>query len=441
MGETCAFISDDFFRQGNYIRPLGTGSYGHVDLFENFQGRQYAIKTQPYRNYGGEYGIIPSSLIESDILVRLQDSPSFVHLNGICTNEDKLIIVMEPLTVSLADLVLKHKIGPKSRLAMFPKLLSDLVRAGSILEQLNIGHYDIKPENILLKWPDTTKQPDFKLIDFGISRMQVPEVNFNKEIVTLNYRSPELLAGRDRNTFELSKVDVWSIGMFLLTFLNGQNPFDQIYDPRELLNQFGLSPRDVKEGKVSGSYPIGSHPEILQSMLMYNPLERISSTELAHRLGLRVILPRPFPEPEVRTTRDIDELFSLERWSVPFMLTAIEIRGRLPTKIEGYMDEEVLLTAARIASVYIQDNPLTIIEVCNRTRRKSPQEIEKLEKFILHQIQFQVYNSRLTEKIVELFKVFDSSFDIIRYLKSLPFGYFDRPISEWFKETKCPTFA
>jgi len=72
---------------------------------------------------------------------------------------------------------------------------------------MRIIHRDLKPANILLSGPNN----EFvKLADFGLARaFSIPIKPYTKEVVTMWYRSPELLL---RFNEYATPVDIWSAG-------------------------------------------------------------------------------------------------------------------------------------------------------------------------------------------------------------------------------------
>ena len=106
-----------------------------------------------------------------------------------------------------------------------------LLQLGSAVEFLHehwILHRDLKTSNILMN-----NRGEIKIADFGMARMcgDPPPNNLTQLVVTLWYRSPELLLG---TTIYDSSVDMWSIGCIfgeLLTknpLLQGKNEVDQL---------------------------------------------------------------------------------------------------------------------------------------------------------------------------------------------------------------------
>jgi cell division cycle 2-like protein len=106
-----------------------------------------------------------------------------------------------------------------------------MLQLGSAVEFLHehwILHRDLKTSNILMN-----NRGEIKLADFGMARFcgDPPPENLTQLVVTLWYRSPELLLGA--TTYD-SSVDMWSLGCIfgeLLTrnpLLQGKNEVDQL---------------------------------------------------------------------------------------------------------------------------------------------------------------------------------------------------------------------
>lgn len=118
--------------------------------------------------------------------------------------------------------------GEDTQIILAKCLLSSL----SYMHEKGCLHRDIKPGNILVD--DSGTDINFILSDFGISRgPNIPVTNnrFTTDVITLQYRPPELLIGFDMYTPE---VDVWSVGCTLYEFatkeilFNGRNELSQL---------------------------------------------------------------------------------------------------------------------------------------------------------------------------------------------------------------------
>lgn len=114
-------------------------------------------------------------------------------------------------------------------------LLSQLTSALAYLHDQHILHRDLKTSNLLLN-----NLGELKLADFGMARYtsSPPPRHLTQLVVTLWYRSPELLLGARSYT---AAIDVWSLGCIfaeLLTtepLLRGKNEVSQLSEIFTLL--------------------------------------------------------------------------------------------------------------------------------------------------------------------------------------------------------------
>ena len=112
----------------------------------------------------------------------------------------------------------QSEVSLSSVLTFMGSLLNTLAR----LEEQNIVHRDIKPDNILHDADD-----NYWLIDFGIARdldgtsLTATEANFGPH--TAGYAAPEQFRNLKRQID--SRADLFSLGVVAYEMLHGENPF------------------------------------------------------------------------------------------------------------------------------------------------------------------------------------------------------------------------
>jgi len=141
------------------------------------------------------------------------------------SSSDNIFIAMEYLDHDLKTLM--EDIKKPFTEAVVKCLLIQLLSGMEYLHDNWILHRDIKPSNLLLN-----NVGKLKIADFGLARKYGdPLKPYTKGVVTLWYRSPELLLGAVEYT---SAIDMWSIGTVFAelllkeTLFRGEGEMDQL---------------------------------------------------------------------------------------------------------------------------------------------------------------------------------------------------------------------
>lgn len=131
---------------------------------------------------------------------------------------------MEHDLSGLADLKLSFNVP------MIKCILHQIITGVQYLHSQNIIHRDIKGANILIN-----NKGEVKIADFGLARIHNPHPSLIKQytnrVVTLWYRSPELLFG---STNYGPSIDMWSVGCLFSELLTGVPPFRGNKEPEQV---------------------------------------------------------------------------------------------------------------------------------------------------------------------------------------------------------------
>ncbi len=217
----------------SFIRPLGTGGFADVFLYEQDMPRRVvAVKVLLDDAINPE--VLRAFNAEADIMARLSAHPAIVTIYQASIAADgRPYLVMEFCPDTLGA---RYRKGPLP----VPEVLDAGVRIAAALETAHrsgLLHRDIKPSNLLVT---TMGAP--VLADFGISaslnrRGDEPEVF----AMSVPWSSPEVLQEQVSGSVP---SEVWSLGATLYTLLAGRSPFEVAERDRNRREQ--LTQRVVK---------------------------------------------------------------------------------------------------------------------------------------------------------------------------------------------------
>ncbi|ORZ30886.1 cyclin dependent kinase-like protein 2 [Catenaria anguillulae PL171] len=184
------------------LHKLGEGTYGVVfKAREKATGKIVALKKIKLENE--ENGMPSTSLREITVLKELRH-PNIVQLYTIVyQDKHNLQLVFEFLDYDLKKHMENATEGMPAEVVR--SYMYQLLSGMRYCHARRIIHRDLKPQNLLIDANGT-----LKIADFGLARcFGVPLRNYTHEVVTLWYRSPEVLLGC--KTYGIG-LDMWSIG-------------------------------------------------------------------------------------------------------------------------------------------------------------------------------------------------------------------------------------
>ncbi len=208
----------------NYKRTeiLGQGAYGKVYKGQDLRTGQIVALKKALAS-SEEEGIPPTSLREISILKSISECEFIVKLLDVVNTKTKsgkgiLYIVFQFLDFDLKAFMISTRGKGNGLIGKICKEFCFQLLIGiRFCHQKGIMHRDLKPQNLLIE-----NGVKLKIADFGLSRnFNIPIGKFTHEVVTLWYRSPEILLGAKCYS---TPIDIWSIGCILAEMLTGR-PF------------------------------------------------------------------------------------------------------------------------------------------------------------------------------------------------------------------------
>ncbi|MCD7101636.1 serine/threonine-protein kinase [Pseudoclavibacter sp. 13-3] len=245
-----------------YVRPLGTGGFADVFLFEQDMPRR-PVAVKVLLSDVVDEDVVRMFNAEADVMARLSSHPAILNVYQASIAPDgRPYLVMEycPTGVSPAY---------REQVLSLQTVLDIAVRMGSALEtahRAGVLHRDIKPSNILFTSFGTPV-----LADFGIATSLSGRHATDLFAMSVPWSAPEVVREQTRGTIA---TEVYSLAATVYTLLAGHSPFEIPGSGRNSADK--LKARIVK-GRVT---PIGRDdvPTTLQRLLMRslspNPSER-----------------------------------------------------------------------------------------------------------------------------------------------------------------------
>ncbi len=249
-----------------YVRPLGSGGFAHVYLYEQDMPRRVvAVKVL-------ESGLHSSRdrsdfEAEADAMARLSSHPSIVSVwDAGVSSDGKAYIAMEYCPDSMRE-------RTRGRPAPLDTVLDAGVRLAGALEtahRAGVLHRDIKPSNVLIA---TTGRP--ALSDFGISMLSGRGASEDKaRAMSIPWAAPEVVSNASTGTVA---SEVWSLGATLYTFAAGRSPFEHVDRAQNTQAKMISRIGQAKYSPVPGAQGYGPFDAVMARAMSPRPEQRFAS--------------------------------------------------------------------------------------------------------------------------------------------------------------------
>jgi calcium-dependent protein kinase len=210
-------------------KKVGEGAFSSVRRIKHrVTGEKRAVKTIHKKSLRTEEE--KAMFFNEVAILRAVDHPNIIKLHEYYQDELNYYIITEYCGGGeLFERILSHGNISESTAAEYMRQIFGIL---VYLEEKNIAHKDLKPENFLLS--STSDEAYLKLIDFGSSAFYAPGEIMTSKVGTPYYISPEVLKKQYNY-----KCDIWSAAIMMYILLCGYPPFGGNKD-QEILKKVSI---------------------------------------------------------------------------------------------------------------------------------------------------------------------------------------------------------
>jgi serine/threonine protein kinase len=258
-----------------FVRPLGTGGFADVYLFEQeMPRRSVAVKVLLADVVDAD--TLRMFNAEADVMARLSAHPSILTVHQASISADgRPYLVMEYCPTSLTNRYRREQIP-------VPEVLEIGVRIGGALEtahRAGVLHRDIKPSNVLV-----TAFGAPVLSDFGIAASLSATARNSVVAMSVPWSAPEVIEER---TIGSISSEVWSLGATIYSLLAGRSPFEVPGTGMNARDQLASRIRRAKYVATGRGDVPNELEAVLEKSMNRDPDKRHESVAvLAHELQL-----------------------------------------------------------------------------------------------------------------------------------------------------------
>ncbi|XP_041932762.1 death-associated protein kinase 2 isoform X1 [Alosa sapidissima] len=214
---------------------LGSGHFGQVrEVRERASGARWAGKfLKIRRGAGSRLGMERKSVErEVEVLQALQHY-NIMALRDVFESRAEIVLIVELISGGeLFDFIAEKESLTETEAIEF---LKQILQGVSYMHSKHIGHFDLKPENVMLS-SNTLPNPDVKIIDFGMAHRFIQGEEYRSMGGTPQYIAPEVINYEPLGT----AADMWSMGVITYILLSGLSPFQGYTDEETLRNVVGM---------------------------------------------------------------------------------------------------------------------------------------------------------------------------------------------------------
>lgn len=253
---------------------LGSGTYSSVFIGTDISNNaRIALKRIKFNDSEG----IPATTLREVSILKNLNHQNILKLVDVSLTHSNCTIIFEYIEYSLYAYMKKFK-----RCLHLAKQLGEGI---NYIHSCSIIHRDLKPDNILVKSDGT-----LKISDFNLSRSKkFARSSLSTEVVSLWYRSPELLKGQSEYSYF---IDIWSAGCIMAEIMGSKPLFMGKDAPSQLqeIKQFCKDTNILKKKLRDQIICYDRHLfEVVVQCLSYKPTYRITAKNISESLKHKFI--------------------------------------------------------------------------------------------------------------------------------------------------------
>ncbi|KAI4876224.1 hypothetical protein NFI96_017959 [Prochilodus magdalenae] len=250
---------------------LGSGHFGQVrEVRERATSILWAGKfIKLRRGVGSRLGLERKSVEkEVEILQSLQHQ-NIMAIKDVFESRAEVVLIIELIRGGeLFDFIAEKESLTETEAIEF---LMQILEGVSYMHSKHIGHFDLKPENIMLS-DKRAPNPDIKIIDFGMAHCFIQGEEYKSMGGTPQYIAPEIINFEPLST----AADMWSIGVITYILLSGLSPFQGETDEETLKNIVAMN-YEFEPHYFSRTSSMAK--DFIQKLLVKDQRERMTAEE------------------------------------------------------------------------------------------------------------------------------------------------------------------
>ncbi|KAI9302498.1 kinase-like domain-containing protein, partial [Cunninghamella echinulata] len=286
-----------------FVQDLGHGAYGGLFLGQSLQSKSYvAIKVLNKSGLNDQQ--LSLQQLEMDIQSSLKGHPSLLQLYDVLQDDHYIYMIMELCDQGdLFDFVIQDQDQQQNDYrseSLVKDLFIQILQGIQYMHQNGIYHRDIKLENVLLKTKEGNDEDDddaliCKVADFGLATRDRYSMEFGCGSAT--YLAPEHFADEDEmnlnnnnennnnqqeeelKPYDSAASDIWSLGILLLAFMFGRNPWQEANYTDGAFNEYLKNPIMLKQ-QLFPTMSMELYQFLTQHILVMDPTQRLPISDM-----------------------------------------------------------------------------------------------------------------------------------------------------------------